>query len=198
MRSSLPSLSSIRRFGPRVFLWMVVSCSIAACALAQVEVEGNIGTYDPGSAVRGADFNNGSMFGFRVGQSSKFIGGEFSYTFMNDVQEKAKGFQGKAHLINSNVLVHVPLGRFVPYGGPGIGSIVGTTGQNLKMPTKFTWNFGGGVKLRYLAGRLGLRFDVRYYKTPDGVEIPISLVPLQIDKTAFTLAVATWGVLFSF
>ncbi len=197
MRPSFPNLYSIRRFSPCVFLWIAVWSAAGASALAQAEVEGFIGTYDPGSAVRGADFNNGSMFGFRAGHSSKILGGEFSYTFLNDVQEKVKSFQGKAHLLNSNLLVHVPLGRFVPYGSAGVGSIVGgTKAQLLRMPTKFAWNVGGGVKLRYLAGHLGLRFDVRYYKVPDGVEIPISLT--QVQKTAFTMAVATWGVLVSF
>ena len=180
-----------------VLVWVCLGFCLVVAATAQSELEGFIGSYDPGSVPTGADFDNGSMFGFRIGQSVGVLGTEFSYTLLNDVQEKLKGFQGQAHLVNGNALIHFPKGRFVPYATAGLGAIVGgEKAPLLRLPTRFAWNVGGGVKLRYLFSHLGLRFDIRYYKVPDGVELPTSLSAIR--KTDFTLAEATWGLLLTF
>jgi hypothetical protein len=63
----------------------------------------------------------------------------------------------------SNVVVNVPLHKFVPYGTVGIG-FISTWGESPKsFGTCFTMNYGGGVKLRKILGPLGLRFDLRGY-----------------------------------
>jgi hypothetical protein len=80
--------------------------------------------------------------------------------------------------INTNLLAQFP-GHISPYGTAGIGLLStwgGTSGGNgLNLPiigslfnfgTRFAFNYGGGVKLRNLAGPFGLRFDIRGYSAP--------------------------------
>jgi hypothetical protein len=63
----------------------------------------------------------------------------------------------------SNLMVNIPLHKFVPYGTVGLG-FVSTWGESQKsFGTRFTLNYGGGIKLRKILGPLGLRFDLRGY-----------------------------------
>jgi hypothetical protein len=63
----------------------------------------------------------------------------------------------------SNLMVNVPLHKFVPYGTVGLGFIT-TWGESQKsFGTRFAMNYGGGVKLTKILGPLGLRFDLRGY-----------------------------------
>jgi hypothetical protein len=65
----------------------------------------------------------------------------------------------------SNLMVNIPIHKFVPYGTVGLGFIT-TWGESQKsFGTRFTMNYGGGVKLTRILGPLGLRFDLRGYTT---------------------------------
>jgi hypothetical protein len=104
--------------------------------------------------VFGARFSGGQVIGFEqtLAYSPKFlVSGQ------------------RAFNAQSNLHVGIPAGRFVPYATAGIGFIT-TFGDELNfgdIGTKFTVNYGGGIKFRNLAGPLGLRFDVRGYSVPD-------------------------------
>lgn len=70
-------------------------------------------------------------------------------------------------LYSSNLVLNLPIGRFVPYVTGGIGFIK-PWGNGLDIfDTTLAGNYGGGVKLDRLAGPLGLRFDVRGWRTAD-------------------------------
>ena len=79
----------------------------------------------------------------------------------------------------------VPAGRIVPYGTAGIGFI--TTFGDLQgiedladIGTKFTVNYGGGVKFKNLAGPVGFRLDVRGYSVPDAFNQTLNFVEASI------------------
>ncbi|MBI3941011.1 MAG: hypothetical protein HY315_09265, partial [Acidobacteria bacterium] len=142
-------------------LWVGLVCG----AKAQ-ELEVFAGGYDPGSELTGTDFDNGALFGFRIGHPFlPAIGAEVSYTVVNNLVDKQKNFEGKAQLISGNLLAQFAVGKLVPFGTLGIGGLVsGDSNQFLDLKKGFIWNAGGGVKIPHLVGPLGLRLDVRYYK----------------------------------
>lgn len=167
----------------------------AANAYAQSELQLFVGGYNPGSQLTGTDFDNGALFGFRLGHSiARVFGTEFAYTYVKNLQDKQKNFAGRALLLNGNFLVQIPVGRAVPFATVGLGNIVGETQSLLRVRNSFAWNAGGGLKIRRLAGRIGARFDVRYYKVPDGTEI----LGANIRKVDFDFAEVSGGLLITF
>jgi hypothetical protein len=63
--------------------------------------------------------------------------------------------------------LNIPLSRFVPYVTAGVG-LVKPWGVNfMTFDATFAGNYGGGVKLNRLLGPMGLRVDVRGWRTAD-------------------------------
>ncbi len=186
----------MRRIALLILLWV---CT-AASAYAQSEFQLFLGGYNPGSQLSGTDFDKGALFGFRLGHSiARVFGTEFSYTYVKDLQDKRNNFDGRALLLNGNFLVQVPVGRAVPFATVGLGNIVGEAQSLLRVRTSFAWNAGGGLKIRRLAGPIGARFDVRYYKVPDGAEIlGADIRGANIRKVDFDFAEVSGGLLITF
>lgn len=179
----------------RPLILVVVLVCLSAPAMAQQEFQLFLGAYDPGSEITGTNFDNGALLGFRYGGSFlKFFGTEFSYTFIKDLEDKQRAFDGNAHVLDTNFLVQIPVSKIVPFATVGIGSIIGKTDSILRLRRTFAWNVGGGLKVRKIAGPVGFRVDVRYYNVPDGVEFLITN-PRKID---FTFAEVSGGLLFTF
>ena len=106
------------------------------------------------------DTNWGGVFGVRY-SGGRILGFEpsigFSPNFL-DSSVSALDAQG-------NLIVNVPLPGFTPYATVGAG-LVGSWGDSVKsIGTKFAINYGGGVKIKNLAGPIGVRFDLRGYTT---------------------------------
>jgi hypothetical protein len=104
----------------------------------------------------------------------------------------------KAFQMDSNLLVQAP-GKFVPYATAGIGFIT-TWGQDLpsdlnpedvaafifNIGTKFSVNYGGGIKIRRLLGPVGFNVDVRGYTLPDVYNGSLNIIQTSVG------AVITW------
>jgi len=106
----------------------------------------------------------GGVFGARF-SGGQVIGFEQTLGFSPNFLESGR----RAFTTQSNLHVGVPAGHVVPYATAGVGLI--TTFGDLPLNfgdigTKFAVNYGGGIKLRNLAGPLGVRFDVRGYSVP--------------------------------
>ena len=119
------------------------------------------------------------------GQFGGIIGGRFSagrvIGFEQNISFSPRfGKPGvKALQTDSNLLLQAP-GKIVPYVTAGIG-LVRTWGQELpsdldpakiaafayNLGTKFSINYGGGIKVRRLLGPIGINADVRGYTIPD-------------------------------
>jgi len=166
-------------------------------ALAQTEVEGFVGFYNPGGQLTLPDFDNGMAVGFRVGQSFlTVLGTEFGYTAAAGLSSQFGDFDENIHLLNANFLVQLPAAGFVPFATFGFGGVVGQRDTNFRIRSAWTWNAGGGLKIRNIAGPVGLRFDARYYAIPDGLEL-ISPPP-SLNRANFNLLEVSAGVLLTF
>ncbi|MFB3902192.1 MAG: outer membrane beta-barrel protein [Acidobacteriota bacterium] len=175
----------------------VVFVALVPAAFAQTEVEGFVGFYDPGSDLTQVDFDNGSAFGFRLGQSFLgVLGTEFGYTAATGLKDRLGTFDDTIHMLNGNFLVQLPVAGFVPFATLGFGGIVGQRDTTFRVRSAWTWNAGGGLKVRNIAGPLGLRFDVRYYNIPDGIEL--LALPPDLNKENFNILELSGGLLLTF
>lgn len=154
--------SSLRR----VVLFLLLSGICSRESLA-ADITLFTGVQNPGkltidNVIRDTDL--GGVFGAR------FSGGQV-IGFEQTLAYSPKFLESGLHAFNtqSNLVIGIPANRVVPYATAGIGLIT-TFGDSLldfgDIGTKFTVNYGGGLKLRNLAGPLGVRFDVRGYSVP--------------------------------
>jgi hypothetical protein len=111
------------------------------------------------------DTKLGAVVGGRI-SAGKLVGFEQTLAYSPNFLESSN----RAFNIQSNLLVSLPTGKITPYGTVGVGLIT-TTDQKIfdfeNFGTKFTINYGGGVKFHSVAGPIGLRFDLRGYSVPD-------------------------------
>jgi len=130
------------------------------------------------------DTKLGGVFGARF-SGGQVIGFEQTLAFSPNFLESSR----RAFTTQSNLLIGVPAGHVVPYATAGVGLIT-TFGAGpitlVDIGTKFTVNYGGGVKFRNLAGPLGVRFDVRGYSVPGVFSQTLNFVEGSV------------GILFSF
>lgn len=181
----------------KVILWCVLVLALVPAALAQTEVEGFLGFYDPGTEISQADLDQGLAVGVRIGQSfMKVFGTEFGYTAATSLKNKLGTFDETLHMFNGNFLVQLPAGAFVPFATIGFGGIVGQQGTNIEIRSVWTWNVGGGLKVRKLVGPVGFRFDVRFYDIPDGIEL--TPLPPDINRKNFNILEVSGGLLLTF
>ena len=142
-----------------------------------------------------SQFNWGASISF-MGGGVFGVEGDFGYS---------PDFYGKTDVGGSNVLtatgnliIGVPFGGqhgfgIRPYGLGGAGLLKSKsdfgTGVAEIDENDLTWSAGGGVLL-FFGTRAGLRFDIRYFKTFDDLEIlgvPIAQSPGKVDFTRTSL-----------
>jgi len=114
---------------------------------------------------------------------------EHTIAFSHDLlypSARTDGTSARGLLLNSNLLVNIPVGRIVPYATVGLGLLSQWGADNLPIGTKFAVNYGGGLKLRKLAGPLGFRFDARGYTA------------VKVFSRSFNMFEISGGLLFTF
>ena len=157
----------MRNFGCFLLLLMIAAAAVPVHA-SDVTLFGGYqhpGNLTPGSAAQGGaklafDPRDFGVFGFRSSQGAA-IGGEHTIAYSpNFIDSKSR-----ALIINSNVIVHVPLAIARPYVTAGIGAVRASGSGAGSIGTKFALNYGGGLKLSAL-GPVGGRIDVRGYTIP--------------------------------
>ncbi len=140
---------------------------------------------------------------FNWGVSFAFMGGGV-FGFEGDIGF-SPDFYGKTDVGGSNVLtatgnlvIGIPFGGqqgfgIRPYGLVGAGLLKSTSdfgaGAAEIDENDLTWSAGGGILL-FFGTRAGIRFDVRYFKTFDDLEIlgiPIAQSPGKVDFTRTSL-----------
>ena len=136
---------------------------------------------------------------FNWGASLAFMGGgvfgvEGDFGFSPDFYGKTAEGGSSAFTATGNLIIGVPLGGqkgfgVRPYGLVGAGVLTSSsdfgTGFTDIDETSMTWSAGGGV-LVFFGTRAGLRFDARYFRTFDDLEIlGVSLAqsPGKVDFT---------------
>ena len=131
---------------------------------------------------------SGAVFGARV-SGGQVLGFEWSAGVSPSFLESSQW----AFNTQTNLIIGIPAEKFVPYGTVGAGFI--RTGGALTVirdiGSRFTINYGGGLKIRNLAGPIGVRFDIRGYTIP---RISVGSANLQ---THLNFLESTMGLLFS-
>lgn len=146
-------------------------------------------------AVDSSQFNWGASIAL-MGAGVFGIEGDFG--FSPDFYGKTDA--GGSHLLTAtgNLIVGIPFGGqqgfgIRPYGIVGAGLLTSKsdfgTGVAEIDENNVTWSAGGGVLL-FFGTRAGIRFDARYFRTFDDLEIlgiPIAQSPGKIDFTRGSL-----------
>jgi len=155
-------------------LWVFAAAFVFAAPLGAADLTFYVGGVVPGSVeYKGVDtmLDSSPVYGFRLATSFvPFFGMEHTLAFSSDYLfpssvsaiKDAKGFA-----YNSNLIINIPLPvkAVVPYLTAGAGLIHQYGDNDMPVGTKFAFNYGGGLKFPRLIGPLGLRFDVRGYRT---------------------------------
>ena len=140
---------------------------------------------------------------FNWGASITFMGGgifgvEGDIGFSPDFYGKTDAGGSSALTATGNLIIGIPFGGqqgfgIRPYGLVGAGLLKSKsdfgTGVAEIDGNDLTWSAGGGVLL-FFGTRTGLRFDVRYFRTFDDLEIlgvPIAQSPGKVDFTRGSL-----------
>lgn len=136
-----------------------------------------------------SQFNWGASLGWMGGGVFGFEG-DFGYS--PDFYGKTDAGGSSAYTLSANLLLGVPFGGqqgfgVRPYGlvGAGLLSSRSDFGDPEIDENNVTWSAGGGL-LVFFGTRAGVRFDVRYFRTFDDLEIlgiPIAQSPGKVDFT---------------
>lgn len=135
----------------------------------------------------------GGTFGVRL-SGERILSYEHNISYSPRFSKKGN----KAFQMDGNLLLQAP-GNIVPYATAGVGFIV-TWGKDIdeatvpeeiaaaafKFGPDFTFNYGGGIKLRRLAGPLGLNVDLRGYTVPRARDGSLNFIQVSFG------AVITW------
>ena len=111
------------------------------------------------SAARQAvDTKNFGVFGARLYRSAAPVGLEHTVAYSPNFIDS----NGHAFLYSANMRVELPVLRLRPYATGGVGFFHAGGDGPASLGTKFSFNYGGGLKVG-LIEPVGLRFDVRVY-----------------------------------
>jgi hypothetical protein len=158
-------------------VFMFIVCAAQANA-AGGQIEFYAGYLNPGSLnldsiQKGLNFRGTSLYGIR-GEADfhKIFGIEqnlgFSPRLFNPTLCPCGSVSDiRGFLYSTNFVLNVPLGRFVPFITAGVGLVKPWGVSFTTFDSTFAGNYGGGVKLNRLIGPMGLRVDVRGWKTAD-------------------------------
>ena len=135
----------------------------------------------------------GGTFGIR------FSGGRI-LGFEQNISFSPRFARGGVHAfqMDTNLLLQAP-GRIVPYATIGLG-FISTWGQDLpedmdpaelasfafNIGKEFSYNYGGGIKLRRILGPMGFNVDVRGYTIPNARDDSLNFIQMGLG------AVFTW------
>ena len=140
---------------------------------------------------------------FNWGASIAFMGGgvfgiEGDFGFSPDFYGKTDVGGSNVLTATGNLVLGIPFGGqqgfgIRPYGLVGAGLLSSKSDFGPGVPeideNNVTWSLGGGVLL-FFGTRAGLRFDLRYFRTFDDLEIlgiPIAQSPGKVDFTRTSL-----------
>ena len=150
------------------------------------------------SAFDAKRYNFGVSFSF-MGAGVFGLEGDFSYS---------PDFFGRTDVGGSsiftgtgNLILGIPFGGqqgfgIRPYALVGVGVMRASADFTQVEENSLTWDYGGGLAL-FFGTRVGVRFDFRYFRTFDDVEVfGVQLVEDSAGKLDFTRS--SVGVLFRF
>jgi hypothetical protein len=142
-----------------------------------------------------SQFNWGASLAF---MGAGVFGFEADFGFSPDFYGKTDSGGSSALTATGNLILGIPFGGqkgfgIRPYGVVGAGLLKSTSDFGAGVAeideNNVTWSAGGGVVL-FFGTRAGIRFDARYFRTFDDLEIlgiPIAQSPGKVDFTRGSL-----------
>ena len=143
-------------------------------------------------------FNWGASLGWMGGG---IFGFEADFGVSPDFYGKTEAGGSTAYTATGNLLLGVPLGGqkgfgVRPYGLAGVGMLSSRSDFGVGAAeideNSVTWSLGGGVMV-FFSSHVGIRGDVRYFRTFDDLEvlgIPIAQSPGKVDFTRGSIGLA--------
>jgi hypothetical protein len=155
-------------------VWTIAAAFLMAAPLQAADFTFYVGGVVPGTVTYQSlktSLDNSPIYGFRLATNFiPYFGLEHTLGFSSDYLFPRSVTDIKdAHGIvyNSNIILNFPvkIKSTIPYVTAGAGLIHQYGDADMPVGTKFAFNYGGGLKFPNLAGPLGLRFDMRGYRT---------------------------------
>ena len=191
-----------------MFSTRVIAIALAAITLAPVSARADV-LFIPFFGVNfggdsGKEFSEAfDTSQYNWGASIAFMGGgifgfEGDFGYSPDFYGKTETGGSNAFTATGNLIVGIPFGGqqgfgVRPYGIVGTGVLTSKSDFGVSITdideTNITWSAGGGVLL-FFGTRVGIRGDVRYFRTFDDLEIlglPIAQSPGKVDFTRGSL-----------
>ena len=191
-----------------MFSSRVIAAALAALMLAAVPARADV-LFIPFFGVNfggdsGKEFSEAfDTSQFSWGASLAFMGAgvfgmEADFGFSPDFYGKTDAGGSNATTATANLIIGIPFGGqqgfgLRPYGIVGAGLLRSKSDFGTSVPeideNNLTWSAGGGLLL-FFGTRAGVRFDVRYFRTFDDLEIlgiPIAQSPGKVDFTRGSL-----------
>ena len=114
-------------------------------------------------------------YGFAIGQTNKFLGFELDTGWATDFFAEVPGSDNNVFVLMSNVMIGVLSGPVQPYVVGGLGLIrthVSLTPIQVGLSNNsFGYDLGFGLA-GYFSRHVGVRGDIRHFKTLQDVRIP--------------------------
>ena len=191
-----------------MFLTRVIATALVAITLAPVPARAD-GLFIPFFGVNfggdsGKEFSEAfDTSQYNWGASLAFMGGgvfgfEADFGFSPDFYGKTEVGGSNAFTATGNLVLGIPFGGqqgfgVRPYGLVGAGVLTSKSDFGAGVAeideNNVTWSAGGGVLL-FFGTRAGIRFDVRYFRTFDDLEIlgvEVAQSPGKVDFTRGSL-----------
>jgi hypothetical protein len=167
----------------RSLIAAAILVTVAAAARAEIILTPYYGTSFGGTTTQNSPTYGGAV-GFLAGG---WLGAEAEYGYLRDFFGSSTGAdltQNKVQSISGSLLLGVNLGPVRPYGALGLSligaSLASQPGLAALDDTAFGYNLGGGLFI-WLGKHVGLRGDIRYFRTFEAVDTESVLSLEKID-----------------
>jgi hypothetical protein len=168
----------------RSLLAVAVLVAVAAAAHAEIILTPYYGTSFGGTTTQNSPTYGGAV-GFLAGG---WLGAEAEYGYVKDFfgsSDTGAGLsQNKVQSISGSLVLGVPLGALRPYGAVGLcvigANLASQPGLAALDDTAAGYNAGGGLFI-WLGKHVGLRGDIRYFRTFEAVGTDSALGLQKLD-----------------
>ena len=154
--------SATRRLGLSIsagWIALLLACSPESRLDAATDIT-LFGAWAPGGNLAAIDVRDFGGFGATFERYFAVIGFENTFTYYNRPADLT-GAGNAGFALTSGLTLNIPISGKFAYIAAGGGLFRKQSSSSLDQGTSFLSNFGGGVKLRKLAGALGVRLDYR-------------------------------------
>jgi len=161
---SCPNLKSLNLRRYHAYAFVLLTIPVVSSKLWAADATFYVGFQHPSkfpSILLAGNNQTGTVVGTRL-STSGLVAFEQSFGYSPNFMS----FFIDVFNMQSNLVVRFPVGKLTPYGTAGVGLMKTWGNSEREFGTRFTVNYGGGIKFNKVVGLLGVRIDVRGYTAP--------------------------------